>query len=101
MLTVHHLESSQSFRIIWLLEELEIPYKLELYKRDASTNLAPPKYKDISPLGISPTITDDDNDNFTLSESNAIIDYILDRAETKKKQSEKMKNIRPNPSSPF
>lgn len=81
MLTVHHLEHSQSFRVVWLLEELGeslVPYDLKIYKRDSETLLAPKDFKDISPLGTSPTIT---VGNFALSESNAIIDFCLDLAE--------------------
>jgi glutathione S-transferase len=75
MLTLHHLEYSQSFRILWLLEELGAPYELKKYDRDPETNLAPDAYKALSPLGTAPVITDGD---VVLAESNAIIDYILD-----------------------
>lgn len=75
MITVHHLEYSQSFRILWLMEELGTEYELKVYPRDAETMLAPADYKAISPLGTSPAITDGD---FALSETNAIVDYILD-----------------------
>lgn len=75
MLTLHHLEYSQSFRILWLLEELGAPYELKCYNRDPETNLAPDDYKALSPLGTAPVITDGD---LVLAESNAIIDYILD-----------------------
>ncbi|MEL7219129.1 MAG: glutathione S-transferase, partial [Pseudomonadota bacterium] len=75
MLTLHHLEYSQSFRILWLLEELGAPYELKSYNRDPDTNLAPDDYKALSPLGTAPVITDGD---LVLAESNAIIDYILD-----------------------
>lgn len=76
MITLHHLEYSQSFRILWLLEELEVEYQLKQYGRDKKTNLAPDDYKALSPLGTAPVITDGD---LVLSESNAIIDYILDK----------------------
>ncbi len=76
MITLHHLEYSQSFRILWLLEELGVDYKLELYERDKVTHLAPDNYKSLSPLGTAPVVTDGD---LILSESNAIIDYILDK----------------------
>lgn len=75
MLTVHHLEYSQSFRILWLLEEMEQCYELKLYKRDPKTNLAPAAYKALSPLGTAPVITHQD---LVLAESNAIVDYLLD-----------------------
>jgi glutathione S-transferase len=74
MLTVHHLGVSQSERIVWLCEELGIPYELKLYKRDAVTRLAPPKYKALHPFGTAPVITDGD---LVLGESGAIIDYII------------------------
>jgi len=76
MITLHHLEYSQSFRILWLLEELGAHYELKLYNRDPQTNLAPADYKAISPLGTAPVITEGD---LALAESNAIIDYILDQ----------------------
>ncbi len=75
MLTLHHLEYSQSFRILWLLEELGAEYELKSYNRDPESNLAPDDYKALSPLGTAPVITDGD---LVLAESNAIIDYILD-----------------------
>ena len=74
-LTLHHLEYSQSFRILWLLEELGIDYHLEKYNRDPVTVLAPEAYKKISPLGTAPVITHGD---VVLGESSAIVDYIAD-----------------------
>ena len=74
MLTVHHLGRSQSERIVWLCEELEIPYELKIYVRDAETMLAPPDYKALHPSGSAPVITDGD---VVLAESGAIIDYIV------------------------
>ena len=88
-LTLHHLESSQSFRVLWLLEELRMPHELKVYKRQPDL-LAPPEFKAISPLGTSPTITS--GDDFALSESNAIMDYILDKAT---KDGLDTKNLRP------
>ncbi|MEQ8412520.1 MAG: glutathione S-transferase family protein [Erythrobacter sp.] len=76
MLTLHHLEYSQSFRILWLLEELGADYELKAYDRDPETNLAPEDYKALSPLGTAPVVTEGD---LVLAESNAIIDYILDK----------------------
>jgi glutathione S-transferase len=76
MITVHHLNESRSQRILWLLEELRLPYEVKFYKRDAETNLAPPELKAIHPLGKSPVITDDGR---TIAESGAIVDYILRR----------------------
>ena len=76
MLTVHHLGKSQSERIVWLCEELEIPYELKRYTRDAKTMLAPPDYKALHPIGAAPVITDGD---LVLAESGAIVDYIMAR----------------------
>ncbi|MBR1172468.1 glutathione S-transferase [Bradyrhizobium sp. KB893862 SZCCT0404] len=74
MLTVHHLGKSQSERIVWLCEELEIPYELKRYARDVTTMLAPPDYKALHPIGAAPVITDGD---LVLAESGAIVDYIM------------------------
>jgi len=74
MLTVHHLGKSQSERIVWLCEELEIPYELKRYTRDAVTMLAPADYKALHPIGAAPVITDGD---LVLAESGAIVDYIM------------------------
>ena len=74
MLTVHHLNNSRSQRILWLLEELGLEYQLKTYQRDPVTNLAPPELEQVHPLGKSPVLTDDDN---TIIESGAIIDYVL------------------------
>jgi glutathione S-transferase len=76
MLTIHHLGKSQSERIVWLCEELEIPYDLKRYTRDAVTMLAPPEYKALHPIGAAPVITDGD---LVLAESGAIVDYIMAR----------------------
>ncbi len=76
MIVVHHLNNSRSQRILWLLEELAVPYKVEQYKRDAKTNLAPPELRNVHPLGKSPVIQDGD---LTLSESGAIIEYLIER----------------------
>ncbi|KAF2091037.1 putative glutathione S-transferase [Saccharata proteae CBS 121410] len=73
MLTVHHLQRSQSERIIWLCEELGIPYELKIYQREQGL-LAPPEVKALHPMGSAPVITDGP---VTLAESGAIIDYIL------------------------
>jgi glutathione S-transferase len=76
MLTVHHLGKSQSERIVWLCEELGIPYELKRYERLPVTMLAPPEYKALHPLGAAPVITDVD---VVLAESAAIIEYIAAR----------------------
>lgn len=75
-LVVHHLGVSQSERIVWLCEELEIPYELKLYARDPVTRLAPAEYKALHPIGTAPVITDGD---VVLGESGAIMDYIIAR----------------------
>ncbi len=74
MITVHHLGISQSERIVWLCEELEIPYQLQRYERDPVTRLAPATFKALHPLGTAPIITDGD---LVLPESGAIIEYII------------------------
>lgn len=73
MLTVHHLGKSQSERVVWLCEELDIPYQLKIYARDPSTMLAPPEYKALHPIGAAPVIHDGE---LVLAESGAIIEYI-------------------------
>lgn len=74
MLTVHHLGRSQSERIVWLCEELGIPYALKIHDRDAQTMLSPPALKALHPIGAAPVITDG---AVVLAESGAILDYIL------------------------
>jgi glutathione S-transferase len=76
MITVHHLNNSRSQRVLWLLEELGIDYDIKRYQRDPKTLLAPASLRAVHPLGKAPIITDGD---FTLAESGAIIDYLLDR----------------------
>ena len=75
MLTLHHLNASRSQRVLWLLEELGVPYELRKYQRDAKTYLAPPELRRIHPLGKSPVITDGPR---TIAETGAIIEYLLD-----------------------
>jgi len=76
MITVHHLNNSRSQRVLWLLEELGLPYEIKRYERDARTMLAPPSLREVHPLGKSPVITDGGD---TLAESGAIIEYLVDR----------------------
>ena len=76
MITVHHLERSRSQRVLWLLEELGVPYELKEYKRDPKTLRAPPSLREIHPLGKSPVVTDGDT---TLAESGAILEYLVER----------------------
>jgi glutathione S-transferase len=75
-LTVHHLNNSRSQRVLWLLEELGLPYEIKHYKRDPATMLAPPELRAVHPLGKAPVLTDD---GLTVAESGAIIEYLLDR----------------------
>jgi glutathione S-transferase len=74
MIVVHHLNNSRSQRVLWLLEELGLPYEIKKYQRDAKTMLAPPELRAIHPLGKSPTLTDDDK---VLAESGAIVEYLV------------------------
>jgi glutathione S-transferase len=76
MLTVHHLELSRSQRILWLLEELGVPYEIKVYRRNPQTRLAPPELKKVHPLGKSPVVTDDGE---TIAESGAIIEYLAEK----------------------
>lgn len=76
MIVVHHLNNSRSQRILWLLDELGIAYRLEQYRRDPNTNLAPPELLAIHPLGKSPVMQDGD---LILAESGAIIEYLIER----------------------
>ena len=76
MITVHHLNDSRSQRVLWLLEELGLPYEIKHYQRDSKTMLAPPELRAVHPLGKSPVITDGEA---TVAESGAIIEYLIDR----------------------
>jgi glutathione S-transferase len=76
VITVHHLENSRSHRVLWLLEELGVPYEIVRYERSRATLLAPPDLRRVHPLGRSPVITDDGT---TLAESGAIVEYLLER----------------------
>jgi glutathione S-transferase len=76
MITVHHLNNSRSQRVLWMLEELGLPYDIKFYQRDKETMLAPPELRKVHPLGKSPVITDGD---LTLAESGAIIEYLVER----------------------
>ena len=86
MITVHHLNKSRSKRVLWLLEELEMPYQRIDYQRNAKTNLAPESLKAIHPLNKAPIIVDGD---ITLCESSTIIEYILDQDVEKRLRPEK------------
>ncbi len=88
MITVHHLNESRSRRVLWLLEELQIPYHLIKHQRDAQTHLAPESLKKIHPLGKAPVIVDGP---LTICESGAVMEYILN--------SDKQNRLRPRPNS--
>ncbi len=72
MITIHHLGVSQSDRVVWLMEELGLPYELKWYDR-GSDFLAPPEYRALHPAGTAPIITDGD---LVMAESTAIVEYI-------------------------
>ena len=76
MLIVHHLNNSRSQRLLWLLEELALPYEIKHYQRDPKTMLAPPELLAIHPLGKSPVVVDGGD---VLAESGAIIETLLER----------------------
>ena len=76
MIIVHHLNDSRSQRILWLLEELKLPYEIKFYERDAKTMLAPQSLKNIHPLGKSPVISDGD---IVIAESGAIVEYLVNK----------------------
>ena len=76
MLTIHHLGISQSERVVWLCEELGIPYTLKHYTRDPVTRLAPPELRALHPAGTAPVMTDGD---VQIAESGAIVQYIIAR----------------------
>lgn len=74
MIVVHHLNDSRSQRVLWLLEELGLPYEVKRYQRDAKSMLAPPELKAIHPLGKSPVI---DDGHVRVAETGAIVDYLI------------------------
>ena len=76
MIVVHHLNNSRSQRVLWLLEELGLPYEIRRYERDRQSMLAPPELRQVHPLGKSPVITDG---GFTLAESGAIVEYLIEQ----------------------
>lgn len=75
---VHHLENSRSQRILWMLEELGLPFEVKRYERNKKTMLAPPELKKVHPLGKSPVIQDGDT---VVAETGAIIEYLVDKAD--------------------
>lgn len=84
---VHHLENSRSQRVLWLLEELGLPYEIRRYERDRKTMLAPPELKRVHPLGKSPVIEDtaapDASGTRVVAETGAIVEYLVDKADGK------------------
>lgn len=78
-ITVHHLENSRSQRVLWLLEELGLPYVVERYERDQKTMLAPPELRKVHPLGKSPIIQDSDlpGSSQVIVETGAIVEYLV------------------------
>ena len=76
MIVLHHLNDSRSQRVLWLLEELGVPYEIRLYQRDPKTRLAPPELRAVNPVGKSPVLEDGGK---TIIESGAIIDYLVRR----------------------
>lgn len=75
---VHHLENSRSQRVLWLLEELGLPYEVVRYERDKKTMLAPPELRRIHPLGKSPVIEDG---GVVVAETGAILEYLVEKAD--------------------
>lgn len=80
MIVVHHLNNSRSQRVLWMLEELSLPYELRRYERDEKTLLAPPELRQVHPLGKSPVIEDEGR---VIVESGAIVEYLVDKADGK------------------
>ena len=76
MIVFHHLNNSRSQRVLWLLEELGLDYKIKHYQRDAKTMLAPASLREVHALGKSPVITDGAR---TMAESGAIVEYLVER----------------------
>lgn len=72
MLHLHHLENSRSMRILWLLEELGLQYKLTIYNR--VDGLAPKELENLHPMGKAPILEDGTK---VLAESGFIIEYLL------------------------
>ncbi len=75
MVTVHHLNNSRSQRVLWLLEELGVPYDIKHYQRNPETMRAPPELTAVHPLGRSPVVTDG---AIVIAETGAVIEYLLE-----------------------
>lgn len=80
MIIVHHLENSRSQRVLWMLEELGLPYQVKRYERNRTTMLAPPELKQVHPLGKSPVIEDTDGGH-VIAETGAIVEYLVEKAD--------------------
>ena len=80
MIIVHHLQNSRSQRVLWLLEELGLPYEVKRYERNPKTMLAPPELRAVHPLGKSPVIEDTDT-GLVVAETGAIVEYLVERAD--------------------
>jgi glutathione S-transferase len=78
MIIVHHLENSRSQRVLWLLEELALPYEVRRYERNPKTMLAPPELRRIHPLGKSPLI---EHEGRVVAETGAIVEYLVELAD--------------------
>lgn len=78
MITVHHLENSRSQRVLWMLEELGLPYEVRRYERNKETLLAPPELRQVHPLGKSPVIEDGGR---IIAETGAIVEYLVEKAD--------------------
>ncbi len=79
MIIVHHLENSRSQRVLWMLEELGLPYQVKRYERNKTTMLAPPELKQGRPLGKSPVIEDTDGGH-VIAGTGAIVEYLVEKA---------------------
>jgi glutathione S-transferase len=77
VLTVHHLNHSRSQRVLWLLEELDLPYEIKFYERDPATRLAPPALRAVHPLGKSPVLVDG---TLTIPETGTIVEYLVEKS---------------------
>ncbi len=75
MITLYHLDQSRSGRIIWLLEELGLAYRLEVFLRQPDL-YGPAELQDVHALGRAPVIRDED---VLLAESGAIVEYLIAR----------------------
>jgi len=86
MIIVHHLENSRSQRVLWLLEELGLPYEIVRYERNRKTMLAPPELRRVHPLGKSPVIQDTGSESgagsaHAIAETGPILEYLVEKAD--------------------